>query len=146
MVITEASLFTSANRPLSAFATASLQHEMWNGEIDSYTLGLTLRAGSHMTLSPSLTHSRADLPGGGFVASVSGLRLGWAFSTRLSAQAYVQYNSLEQRFVGNLRLRFIHRPGSDLYLVFNEERGAPDAPGALVSRGFVTKLSYLWRF
>jgi hypothetical protein len=77
---------------------------------------------------------------------VAGLRAGWSFSTRLSSQVYVQYNSLERRFVGNFRLRFIHRPGSDLYLVLNEERGEPGDPGALLARGAAVKLSYLVRF
>ncbi len=86
------------------------------------------------------------MPAGGFVAHVSGLRLGWAFSTRLAANAFVQHNSLDRRFVGNFRLRFSYRPGSDLYVVFNEERGEPGDPRALLSRGFAVKLSYLLRF
>jgi hypothetical protein len=77
---------------------------------------------------------------------VAGLRVGWSFSTRLAAHVYAQYNSLDRRFVGNLRLRFIHRPGSDLYLVFNEERGEPGDPRALLGRGAAMKLSYLVRF
>ena len=145
LVDTEASLYTSGNRPLSAFANASLQR-IWGGEIDAASGGLTLKAGSHLSLTASCTRSAADLPGGAFVAYVSGLRVGWAFSTRLAAHAYAQYNSLDRRFVGNFRLRFIYRPGSDLYLVFNEERGVPSDAGALLSRGFAVKLSYLWRF
>ena len=145
LVDTEASLYTSGNRPLSAFANASLQH-IWGGDIDAVTGGLTLKAGSHLSLSATCTRSAADLPGGAFVAYVSGLRVGWAFSTRLAAHAYAQYNSLDHRFVGNLRVRFNYRPGSDLYLVFNEERGEPSDPGALLSRGFAVKLSYLWQF
>ncbi len=35
---------------------------------------------------------------------------------------------------------------SDLYLLFNEERGEPGDPRALRSRGFAVKLSYLLRF
>jgi hypothetical protein len=83
---------------------------------------------------------------------VSGLRLGWAFSTRLSAHAYGQFNSLDRRFVGNLRLRFNYRPGSDLYLVLNEERGTAEppttavTPGVPATRGVALKLSYLWQF
>jgi hypothetical protein len=144
-VDTEATLFTSGNRPLSAFATAALQ-QIWDGEIDAVTAGLTLKAGSHLSLSASGTRSSADLPGGAFVAYVNGLRVGWAFSTRLTAHVYAQYNSLDRRFVGNARLRFIYRPGSDLYLVFNEERGGPEGASLLVARGFAVKLSYLWRF
>jgi len=145
LVDTEASLFTSGSRPLSGFATASLQ-KIWGGDIHALTGGLTLKAGSHLTLGATGTRSAASLPGGAFVAYVSGLRLGWAFSTRLAAHAYAQYNSLDRRFVGNFRLRFIYRPGSDLYLVFNEERGEPSDPGSLRSRGFAVKLSYLWQF
>ena len=106
----------------------------------------TLKGGSHLSLTATCTRSAADLPGGAFTAYVSGLRLGWAFSTRLTAHAYAQYNSLERRFLGNFRVRYIYRPGSDLYLVFNEERGEPSDPGALLSRGFAVKLSYLWQF
>jgi hypothetical protein len=61
-------------------------------------------------------------------------------------QAYGQYDSLDRRFVGNLRLRFNYRPGSDRYLVFNEESGQPFDADALVARGFVVKMSYLWQF
>jgi hypothetical protein len=64
----------------------------------------------------------------------------------LAAHAYAQYNCLERRFVANLRLRYIYRPGSDLYVVFNEERGEPGDPRALLSRGFAVKGTWLIRF
>jgi hypothetical protein len=144
-VDTEASLYTSPNRPVSVFATASLQR-IWNGEVDSVSVGATLQSGSHLSLSASGTRSRVDLPGGGFPAHVAGLRLGWAFSTRLAAHAYAQYNTLERRVVGNFRLRYTYRPGSDLYVVLNEERGVPGDPGFLIGRGIVVKLSYLRQF
>jgi hypothetical protein len=142
---TEATLFTSGNRAVSAVVHASLQH-IWDGDLSALGGSVTLKGGSHLSLSASYTRSAASLPEGSFVAHVSGLRLGWAFSTRLSTRVYAQYNSLERKFVGNFRLRFIYRPGSDLYLVFNEERGEPDDPRALLARGFAVKLSYLVRF
>jgi hypothetical protein len=137
-------LFTSGNRPLSAFFNASVQ-DIWAGDVSAATAGLTLKGGSHLSLSGSYTRSAADLPGGGFVAHVTGLRVGWAFSTRLAAHVYAQYNSLDRRLVANVRLRFIHRPGSDLYVVFNEERGEPGDPRALLSRGFALKGTWLVR-
>jgi hypothetical protein len=145
LVDTVATLFTSGNRPLSAFFNASVQ-DLWDGDVSAMTGGFTLKGGPHLSLSGSYTRSAADLPGGSFVAHVTGVRVGWAFSTRLAAHVYAQYNSLDRRFVGNLRLRFIHRPGSDLYVVFNEERGEPDDPRALLGRGVAVKLSYLVRF
>jgi hypothetical protein len=144
-VDTEVSLYTSANRPLSASSNASLQH-IWHGDLTALAGGLTLKAGSHLALSGTYTRSEAALPGGSFVAHVAGLRVGWSFSTRLSAYVYTQYNSLDRKLVGNFRLHFIHRPGSDLYLVFNEERGEPGDPAPLLARGAAVKLSYLVRF
>ena len=145
LVDTEVSLYSSGNRPLSASASASVQR-IWDGDLAALTGSVTLKEGSHLALSGTYTRSAASLPGGSFVAHVTGLRVGWSFSTRLDAHLYAQYNSLDRRFVGNFRLHFIHRPGSDLYLVFNEERGEPGDPWALISRGAAVKLSYLVRF
>jgi Domain of unknown function (DUF5916) len=145
LVDTEVTLYSSGNRPLSATYNASIKH-IWDGDVTALGGSLWLKAGSHLGLSGTYTRSAVSLPGGAFVAHVAGLRLGWSFSTRLSAAVYAQYNSLDRKFVGNFRLRFIHRPGSDLYLVFNEERGEPGDPGALLARGAAVKLSYLMRF
>jgi hypothetical protein len=142
---TEISAYSSQNRPLGASASASLM-KLWGGELSSLTGGVQLRGGSHVSLSASLTRSAAKMPAGSFVAHVSGLRLVWTPSTRVAAGVYAQYNGLERRFVGNFRLRYSYRPGSDLYVVFNEERGEPGDPRALLSRGFAVKLSYLLRF
>jgi hypothetical protein len=142
---TEASLWTSPNRPLNAVASASLQH-LWDGDVSAVSGGFGVRGGSHLSLWATYTRSEASLPGGGFVAHVTGLRAGWAFSTRLAVHTFLQYNSLDERFLVNLRLRFIHRPGRDFYVVFNEERGEPGDPRALLSRGFAVKGSWLVRF
>jgi hypothetical protein len=97
-------------------------------------------------LTGAYRRSQAEIPSGSFTAHLPSLRLGWAFSTRLVAATFVQYNSLEKRLLANFRLNFAYRPGSDLYLVFNEERGEEQAPRVLVSRGLVVKLTYLARF
>ena len=138
-------LRSSQSRPLSLFGVLSRAHE-WGGSVDSASLRTRLAAGSHLDSEVSWTRSHADLPGGAFTANVLGLRLGWAFSTRLVARAYVQYNSLEGKWITNLRLNFIHRPGSDIYVVFNDDQGEEGAPGRLVSRGFAVKGTWLVSF
>jgi hypothetical protein len=120
--------------------------DQWDGEVDSLQTTLRVALGSHFEAGPTWTVSRADLPNGAFTAHVLGLRFGWAFSTRLFARAYVQYNSLDDKWITNLRLNFIHRPGSDLYVVFNDDEGEEGAPGRLVSRGFAVKGTWLIRF
>ena len=69
-----------------------------------------------------------------------------SFSTRLFANALVQYNSLDGDFSTNVRLNFIHRPGSDLFIVFTENRSDELNGWALSDRGLVSKLTYLMRF
>ena len=97
-----------------------------------------------MTVAHSL--NRADMPNGEFTANVTSLRLGYAFSTKLTTNALVQYNSLDNSFSTNVRLNFIHRPGSDLFVVLTEERGEEDRLWDVTDRGLALKLTYLMRF
>lgn len=107
-----------------------------------------------VTASPSpqvsleLAHkwNRVEVPSGSFTANVTSLRLGYAFSTKLTTNALVQYNSLNRDLSANLRLNFIHRPGSDLFIVLTERRGVEDELWDLSNRGLVAKLTYLVRF
>jgi len=140
-----AELQTSPKRPLSC----SLQVQsgrQWGGAVTQSRVEAAVAAGPHLSVGPTWTLSAADLPEGSFTAHVVGVRATWAFSTRLVARAYVQYNSLERKWITNLRLNFIHRPGSDLFVVFNDDEGEEGAPGRLVSRGLVVKGTWLIRF
>ena len=136
---------SSPSRPVGLSLMGSLAGE-WDGRVSSLETTLRVAGGSHLEAGPTWTLSHADLPGGAFTAHVLGLRLGWAFSTRLFARAYVQYNSLEDKWITNVRLNFIHRPGSDIYVVFNDDQGEEGAPGRLVSRGLALKGTWLVRF
>jgi hypothetical protein len=42
------------------------------------------------------------------------------FDTKLSAAAFVQYNSAANLVTGNFRLRYNPREGVDFYLVYDE--------------------------
>jgi hypothetical protein len=136
---------SSHSRPVGLSLVGSFARE-WDGRVSSLETGLRIAGGAHLEASPTWTVSHAVLPGGSFKAHVLGLRLGWAFSTRLFARAYVQYNGLEDKWITNLRLNFIHRPGSDIFVVVNDDQGEEGAPGRLVSRGFAVKGTWLIRF
>jgi len=138
-------LDSSPSRPVSLSTMGTLSRQ-WDGRVDSLQTMLRASVGPHFEAGPTWTVSRADLPGGAFTAHVLGLRLGWAFSTRLFARAYVQYNSLDDKWITNVRLDFVHRPGSDIFVVFNDDEGEEGAPGRLVSRGFAVKGTWLIRF
>jgi hypothetical protein len=136
---------SSPSRPVGFSVIGSLAHE-WDGRVSSLEANLRVAGGAHLDAGPAWTLSHADLPGGAFTAHVLGLRVGWAFSTRLFARAYVQYNSLEDKWITNVRLNFIHRPGSDVFVVFNDEQGEEGAPGRRINRGLAVKGTWLVRF
>jgi hypothetical protein len=136
---------SSSNRPLSASAQGQWL-EVFGGRIRSLGGVVSLRTGSHLALSLGYTRNRAEMPSGSLDADLGTLRLAWAFSTRLVVNAFVQYNRVERQVLANLRLGFIHHPGSDLYLVVNEERGGDDSLWRFARRGLAVKLTYLARF
>ena len=63
------------------------------------------------------------------------------------ASALLQYNSGSDGISANVRLRWEYRPGSELFVVYNEERDtlAPRFP-ALANRTFIVKVNRLFRF
>jgi hypothetical protein len=120
---------------------------------DLLSLGGTLRLAPSPSFEASLrlSRNRVDVPGGEFVTDIASARLAYSFSTRLNTNLLVQYNSLADQLTTNLRVDFIHRPGSDLFVVLTESRGENAALGQdslwdLQDRGFVVKLTWLERF
>jgi hypothetical protein len=136
---------TSFKRPVAFVGQVSVL-QLFGGDLDTVTGAFHIRGGPHIGVIASYTRNDVRLPGGGFVAHVPGLRVTWTQSTRLSAAAYLQYESLSRRFSGNFRVNFIHRPGSDLYVVLNEERGDEIERWTLQSRALAVKVTYLVRF
>jgi hypothetical protein len=141
LVVAEAGTRTS--RPVVLSGGGEFMR-IYGGSVDSFGGKVQLTPGAHLLVKLAFTRNRARLPGGSFVGDVWSTRVGWAFSTRLQASAFVQYNSLDETLTANVRLGFIHRPGSDLFVVLNEERAG--SPLALKSRAFALKLTWLARF
>ncbi|MFQ5691371.1 MAG: hypothetical protein ACE5HQ_14010, partial [Gemmatimonadota bacterium] len=135
---------TSGNRAVSVGANGAVER-FFGGTLRRLGGRLRLSPGSHVNLFVEQTHNDVDVPGGAFTTDITSIRLDYAFSTTLTANALIQYNSLEKRISTNLRFDLIHRPGSDLFLVFNEERGSEASPWDFRSRGLVAKLTYLAR-
>jgi hypothetical protein len=53
---------------------------------------------------------------------IIGLKALYMLDTRLSFNAFIQYNTAYHGIITNLRLRYNPKEGNDLYLVFNEDR------------------------
>ncbi len=145
--VVEARLFvnTSRHRALVGELHASWQ-DFYDGDLWSADVSLSASPSPQISMEIGNEWNHVEVPHGGFTANITSVRLGYAFSTRLTTNALFQYNSLDKNISANVRLNFIHRPGSDLFLVLTERRGAEGRLWDLSDRGLVAKVTYLMRF
>ena len=135
---------TSGARPIVLGTQGSIQR-FYGGTLTSVGGELRVAAGTHLGVTVGYTRNDAHLPGGSFVARILRARLAYAFTTRLTANALLQWNSLERAISANVRINYIYRPGSDVFLVINEERGFGADIWAPRNRGVRLKLTWLTR-
>ena len=96
--------------------------EYWNGTQRVTSGSLRFRLNEHIAASASLARNTIDLPQGSFAASLAGLRLDWSFTPQMFLNAFIQYNGETDSWLSNTRFNLIHRPLSNIYVVWNESR------------------------
>lgn len=95
----------------------------YDGWIASLQLSPTWNASRHVRASGFYRLDRIGFPDRDEAGTshVGRLRLELTPSVRYSLQTFVQYNSAADLAVGNVRLRYNPREGTDFYIVFNEQ-------------------------
>jgi len=96
--------------------------EFWSGDQRRVTGGLRARLNAHFAASATFGRSEVTLPQGAFVADLVGLRFDTSFSPRMFWNGFIQYNGETDAWLTNIRFNLIHRPLSDIYVVWNETR------------------------
>ena len=93
----------------------------FNGNRTDIGGSIGFRQSQYLQLEGSLTHSIIDLPidNGTFDATTLSLSVLGAVSRKLFAKALIQYDNFSRDIQANIRVDWIHTPGSDLFLVFN---------------------------
>ncbi len=100
-----------------------------------------------LSFEPNIAVNRVHLLEGDFTATLVGTRATYNFSPRMSFSALVQYSSVDNEFLTNLRYRWEYTPGSDFFVVYNDGRATNfDRPLYLQSRSFAVKFTRLFRF
>ena len=100
-----------------------------------------------ISVEPSWSINWIDLPQGAFTANLVGTRATWTMTPLMFASALVQYNSTLEQVSANVRFRWEYRPGSEIFVVFNEDRNtAMERFPALRNRAFIVKVNRLFRF
>ena len=99
---------------------------------DGNRTDMSLRAGVRVTnkLATSARFSRSDidLPAGAFTADIGSFQVDYAFSPAVSLRTFTQYNSSADQWSTSARFRYIYRPGSDIYVVYDDVRRDTDLP------------------
>ncbi len=100
------------------------------------------------SLAPGVSLNRITLPEGQFTAKVAIMRITYTFTPRMFVGGLLQYNSAGELLSTNVRMRWEYQPGSELFIVYNDQRDTQMGRGfpLLENRAFVVKLTRQFRF
>jgi hypothetical protein len=92
----------------------------------------------------SFVYNDIDLPQGNFTNHLLRTKFMYNFSTRFSLMSLIQWNSDTGEVNINMRLNFIYKPGSDLFIVYNERRLVEGIESGPLDRTIAVKFTYLF--
>ncbi len=146
-----ANLRTNPSRPLSGGLNLSTGN-FYNGDRTQFGGSLQWTTGPHLTLIGTADRNVITLPleNGDFATTVLGLTVKAAVNRKLFANALVQYDDVSETLQANVRVDWIHTPGSDLFLVLDTGYLTGDLLDPFETRWArrtgVVKLTYLKAF
>ncbi len=146
----EAKYTPGAQRRLTGTVTARLG-EYFNGTIRSFGLQRArLEVTQRLSVEPTLSFNWIDTPQGSSRMALAVSRVNYTFTPRMLFSGLMQYNSSTHSISNNFRFRWEYLPGSELFVVYSEDRETdplrPDRFSELRNRGFVVKINRLFRF
>lgn len=129
-------------------AAVLLEHgRYYDGERTTITLSRSrAKLTPQFSIEPSLSLNMVDLPRGSFTAKVVGARATYIMTPLMFASAFLQYGTANHGLSANLRFRWEYRPGSELFVVYNEERDTQlSLTRASRTRSLILKVNRLFR-
>jgi hypothetical protein len=102
---------------------------------------------NQLSVEPTYSLNRVTLVQGEFTNHLAGSRVTYSMTPLMFVSALLQYNSGIDAVSTNARFRWEYQPGSELFIVYNEERNtlARTFP-SLSNRSFIVKINRLFRF
>ena len=100
-----------------------------------------------LSLEPTYSLNRVEVPQGRLTTHLAGSRVTYTVTPLMFVSALLQYNTSTNAVSTNARLRWEYQPGSELFVVYNDERdtlsrGFP----SLSTRSLVIKINRLFRY
>jgi hypothetical protein len=134
---------SNSSAPLS-FNTRIGTGDFYDGYKRSYSLGGTVRMSEHFNVALSAAINDVELSTGAFTTTLVTGRVNYYFNTKVFLNALLQYNTDTQQWSSNVRFNVIHRPLSDIFIVYNERNDY--RTGAMIDRALIAKMTYLLAF
>ncbi len=137
---------TNASRPLS-FVVDYSDMNYWTGKRKQLLFSNNFHPTANLSVDFIYTYNTINHPQSDFNTTTLSNRILYAFTTDLFVKSYLQWNNLEDRFSANFLMGWEYRPGSDLYIVYNEIQDRFDSPQlAPRDRILLVKWTYNLRF
>ena len=123
----------------------------WTGDIRTVAFNQgRVEILERLSVEPSVSVNWIDLPQGLFRTELARARINYSFTPRMFFSGLLQYNSSGDSLSTNLRLRWEYTPGSELFIVYTDDRDTdplmPERFSELRNRGLVVKITRLFRF
>ena len=102
-----------------------------------------------VSTEPTYAYSLVNLREGRITTHLAGARLTFTVTPLMFTSALIQYNTSNSTAAANVRFRWEYQPGSELFVVYNEQRSDPLSVPRLEpirNRAVVVKLTRLFRF
>jgi hypothetical protein len=115
-------VYTSDGSKMFSFLAAVRWGEFWSGTRFEKEFNFRFRPSYRFSTSVDYERNDADLPEGSFTTHLISGRVDIAFNPEMYLNTLVQYNNDDNQFSTNVRFRLIHRPLSDIYVVYNDLR------------------------
>ena len=130
--------------------TAAEYGTFYNGHKTTLSLsGGRLGFTPQLSVEPSYSINDVDLVQGSFRTHLTRARVTYTMTPLMFTSALVQYSSSSKAVSTNVRFRWEYSPGSELFLVYNEERDTltrgPRGLPTLTGRAFIIKINRLFR-
>ena len=139
----QASIRSSSSRMISGQLQVEFG-EFYSGTRRGFLIDATARPNAKLSIEPFIEFNRITLPDEEFDANAFGGRISYSFSTTLFTKLFTQWSTDRDVLSTNFLVNYIYRPGSDLYLVFDQSYDTRDGGIKLLGWTVVGKMTYWW--
>ena len=102
---------------------------------------------TQLSVEPTYSINKVELDQGRFTTHLLGARTTYTATPLMFVSALVQFNSTTHSVSTNARFRWEYLPGSELFVVYNEDRNTlVQDRSNLAGRSFIVKMNRLLRF